>query len=96
MMTLTAIKYNQNEKTLSLLDQRLLPSTIEYVNCKTSKEVINKTCQWNPTKIAKMSQHQQGDEQGDKYLPTCSGLTAGVNITATMLEYIWPKQKDFG
>ena len=83
MMTLTAIKYNQNEKTLYLLDQRLLPSTIEYVNCKTSKEVINKTCQWNPdpTKIAKMSQHQQGDEQGDKYLPTYHCHYVGIYMT---------------
>ena len=33
-MTLTAIKYSRDTSTLSLLDQRLLPSKIEYVECR--------------------------------------------------------------
>ena len=33
-MTLTAIKYSAETRTLALLDQRLLPSAIEYVECR--------------------------------------------------------------
>ena len=33
-MTLTAIKYSADTRTLALLDQRLLPSAIEYVECR--------------------------------------------------------------
>ena len=33
-MTLTAIKYSPDTGTLALLDQRRLPSTIEYVECR--------------------------------------------------------------
>ena len=38
-MTLTAIKYDSSSSTLSLLDQRLLPSQIKYVQCSTADEV---------------------------------------------------------
>ena len=38
-MTLTAIKYDSSSSTLSLLDQRLLPSQIKYVQCSTAAEV---------------------------------------------------------
>ena len=33
-MTLTAIKYCRDTGTLSLLDQRLLPASLEYVECR--------------------------------------------------------------
>ena len=33
-MTLTAIKYSRDTATLSLLDQRLLPASLEYVECR--------------------------------------------------------------
>ena len=39
-MTLTAIKYDPQSITLSLLDQRKLPSNIEYILCKTYFEVM--------------------------------------------------------
>ena len=38
-MTLTAIKYNAATSTLSLLDQRLLPSETKYLDFRTAEEV---------------------------------------------------------
>lgn len=40
-MTLTAIKYSSTTSTLSLLDQRLLPETTNYIECKSSQEVAS-------------------------------------------------------
>ena len=38
-MTLTAIKYNSASSTLSLLDQRLLPTQTKYLEYRTAEEV---------------------------------------------------------
>jgi hypothetical protein len=38
-MTLTAIKYDEEEHVLSLLDQRALPTTTTYIQCTTSHQV---------------------------------------------------------
>jgi hypothetical protein len=38
-MTLTAIKYDEEEHVLSLLDQRALPATTTYIQCTTSHQV---------------------------------------------------------
>lgn len=40
-MTLTAIEYNKEQHVLSLLDQRCLPTRTIYIDCTTSKEVID-------------------------------------------------------
>ena len=38
-MTLTAIKYDPRTSTLSLLDQRLLPTETQYLEFRTAEEV---------------------------------------------------------
>jgi hypothetical protein len=38
-MTLTAIKYDEEEHVLSLLDQRALPAPTSYIQCTTSHQV---------------------------------------------------------
>jgi methylthioribose-1-phosphate isomerase len=38
-MTLTAIKYDEEEHVLSLLDQRALPTATTYIQCTTSHQV---------------------------------------------------------
>ena len=38
-MTLTAIKYDPQTSTLSLLDQRLLPTETQYLQFRTAEEV---------------------------------------------------------
>jgi methylthioribose-1-phosphate isomerase len=44
-MTLTAIKYDEEEHVLSLLDQRALPTTTTYIQCTTSHQVTMHCCQ---------------------------------------------------